>query len=164
MLGAEFLRTAVNLYFREVLVDRDIAALREAGYQIVDVDASGWTDMDKMHRDLADAFNFPAHYGKNWSALNDCLSDVRSFYWDPPTGTLRVVLVLRRFDTFAARYPDEAHLLLDIYAGNQHDALIDGDHLICLVQSEDPSLQLAPVGATTPQWNRDEWLDRNRGL
>ncbi|OBK38179.1 hypothetical protein A5658_26585 [Mycobacterium sp. 1245111.1] len=164
MFGAEFLRTAVNLYFRKALVDRDIAALRGAGYQIVDVDASGWTDVDKMHRDLADAFNFPAHYGKNWAALNDCLGDVRSFYWDLPAGTLRVVLVLRRFNIFAARYPDESHLLLDIYARNQRDALIDGDHLICLVQSEDPSLQLAPVGATTLEWNRDEWLDRNRRL
>jgi hypothetical protein len=164
MVAAEFLRTAVNLYFREALVDRDIAALRDAGYRIVDVDACGWADVDKMHRDLADAFDFPEHYGKNWSALNDCLRDVRSFYWDRPTGTLRVVLVLRHFDAFAARCPDEAHLLLDIYARNQRDALIDGDHLICLVQSEDPSLQLAPVGATTAEWNRDEWLDRNRGL
>jgi hypothetical protein len=74
------------------------------------------------------------------------------------------VLALRRFDTFAANYPREAHLLLDIYAVNQREALIGGDHLICLVQSDDPNLQLAPVGATGAQWNRDESLNRNRGL
>jgi hypothetical protein len=67
------------LYFKPAILDRDIAALREAGYHIVDVDASGWTDVAAMHRDLAGAFNFPAHYGKNWAALNDCLSDVRAF-------------------------------------------------------------------------------------
>ena len=75
-----------------------------------------------------------------------------------------MVLVLRRFDTFVSRHPEAAHYLLDIYALNQRDALIVGDHLICLVQSDDPGLQLAPVGATEPQWNRDEWLDSKRGL
>jgi hypothetical protein len=75
-----------------------------------------------------------------------------------------VAFVLNRFDAFAATHPDEAHEMLDIYAVNQRDALIVGDHLICSVQSNDPRLQLAPVGATAPQWNRDEWLDHNRGL
>jgi Barstar (barnase inhibitor) len=164
MFGAEFLQAAVNLYFKPALLDRDIAALQDAGYRILIADAATWVDMAEMHRDLAGVFGFPAHYGKNWDALSDCLSDVRAFYWDLPAGTLRVVLTLRRFDVFAARYPNEAHLLLDIYAVNQREALIDGDHLICLVQSDDPGLQLAAVGATEAKWNRDEWLNRDRGL
>ena len=164
MNGAEFLKAAMNLYFNPSLLDRDIAALRDAGYRILTVDASRWVDTAAMHRDLAQVFGFPAHYGRNWDALNDCLGDVRAFYWDLPAGTLRVVLALRRFDTFAANYPREAHFLLDIYAVNQREALIGGDHLICLVQSDDPNVQLAPVGATGAQWNRDEWLNRNRGL
>lgn len=163
-VGAELLRTAVNLYFNPSLLDRDIAALRRAGYRILTVDASTWADLAEMHRDLAEAFCFPAHYGKNWDALNDCLRDVRAFDWNLPAGTLRVAFALRRFDVFAAKFPSEAHFLLDIYAVNQREALIGGDHLICLVQSDDPGLQLAPVGATTAQWNRDEWLNRNRGL
>jgi RNAse (barnase) inhibitor barstar len=164
MFGAEFLRSAVNLYFKPDVLDRDTAALRDAGYRIVTVDASAWVNVSEMHRDLAQAFDFPAHYGRNWSALDDCLGDVRALYWDLPPGTLRLVFVLRRFDVFAATRPDDAHLLLDIYARNQRDALIGGDHMICLVQSDNPSLQLAPVGATAAQWNRDEWLDRNRGV
>jgi Barstar (barnase inhibitor) len=164
MLGAEFLKAAVNLYFKPAVLDGDIAMLRDAGYRILTVDASAWGDTAAMHQDLANVFGFPSHYGRNWDALNDCLSDVRAFYWNLPAGTLRVALVLKRFDVFAAKYPDEAHLLLDIYAVNQRAALIGGDHLICLVQSDDPSLQLAPVGATGAQWNREEWLNRNRGL
>jgi hypothetical protein len=164
MLGAEFLKAAVNLYFKPALLDRDIAALQDAGYRILTVDASSWEDTAEIHRDLAEAFGFPAHYGQNWDALNDCLGDVRAFDWNLPAGTLRVVLVVSRFDVFAAKFPNEAHALLDIYAVNQREALIGGDHLICLVQSDDPTLQLPPVGATTAQWNRDEWLDRNRAL
>jgi hypothetical protein len=73
-------------------------------------------------------------------------------------------MVLIGFDVFAARFPHDAHAVLDIYALNQRSALIGGDHLICLVQSDDPRLTLAPVGATVPRWNRDEWFDRDRGL
>jgi hypothetical protein len=73
-------------------------------------------------------------------------------------------MALTGFDAFAAKFPDSAHALLDIYALNQRGVLIAGDHLICLVQSDDPRLTLAPVGGLVPQWNRDEWLDRNRGL
>jgi RNAse (barnase) inhibitor barstar len=160
----EFLQSAVNLYFKPAVLERDIAVLREAGYRIITADASAWNDTADMHRDLAEVFGFPAHYGRNWAALNDCLSDVRSFYWDLPPATLRIVLVLRRFDVFASRDPEAAHLLLDIYTYNQRDALIVGDHLICLVQSDDPDLQLAPVGATRPEWNRDEWLTDKRRL
>lgn len=162
--GAEFLKSAVNLYCNPSLLDRDIAALQDAGYRILTVDASSWMGVADMHQDLATVFGFPAHYGQNWAALNDCLSDVRAADWDLSTGALRVVLALRRFDVFTTKFPSEAHFLLDIYAVNQREALIDGDHLLCLVQSDDPRLQLAPVGPTTALWNRDEWLERNRGL
>jgi Barstar (barnase inhibitor) len=100
----------------------------------VAADTSAWVDVAEMHRDLADVFGFPGYYGRNWDALNDCLSDFRALDRGLPAGTLRVVLALRRFDISAARHPDESHLLLDIYATNQRDALISGDHLICLVQ------------------------------
>jgi hypothetical protein len=110
-------------------------------------------------------FGFPEHYGKNWAALNDCLGDVFDRD-DPadirPAGAAGVVMVLTGFDAFAARCPDEAHHLLDIYASQQRTALLGGHQLICLVQSDDPWLQLAPVGATHPQWNPAEWLNSNR--
>jgi Barstar (barnase inhibitor) len=69
MIGAEFLKTAVNLYFKSAVLDRDIAALQDAGYRILAADASAWADVADMHRDLAEVFGFPAHYGQNWDAL-----------------------------------------------------------------------------------------------
>ena len=71
MLGDGFLDTAVNMYFKPEVLDRDIAQLRDAGYAIVRADASGWLGVEDMHRDVAQMFDFPAHYGKNWAALND---------------------------------------------------------------------------------------------
>jgi Barstar (barnase inhibitor) len=68
MFGADFLKTAVNLYFKSALLDRDIATLRDAGYRIVAADTSAWVDVAEMHRDLADVFGFPGYYGRNWDA------------------------------------------------------------------------------------------------
>jgi hypothetical protein len=165
MLGAGFLDTAVNLYFKPQVLERDVARLHDAGYHIVPGDASLWFSAADVHRDMAQMFGFPEHYGKNWAALNDCLGDVFDRD-DPadirPAGAAGVVMVLTGFDAFAARCPDEAHQLLDIYASQQRTALLSGHQLICLVQSDDPWLQLAPVGATHPQWNPAEWLNSNR--
>ncbi len=165
MLGQGFLETTVNLYCKPEVLERDVARLHDAGYHIVRGDASGWRGVADMHRDMAQMFGFPDHYGKNWDALDDFLGDVFERY-DPgdilPVGAAGVVMVLTGFDAFAARCPDEAHGLLDIYASQQRTALLGGNQLICLVQSDDPWLQLAPIGATHPQWNRAEWLNKNR--
>jgi Barstar (barnase inhibitor) len=163
MLGEGFLDTAVNLYFKPEVLKRDIAGLGDSGYHVMRGDASGWFRVADMHRDVAQMFGFPAHYGRNWAALDDCLSDV----FDEPVdsrwaGAVGVVMVLIGFDAFVVRCPDAAHALLDIYASQQRTALLGGNQLICLVQSDDPWLQLAPVGATHPQWNRAEWLNKNR--
>lgn len=39
-------------------------------------------------RELAEAFAFPAHFGQNWDALDDCLGDLE---WLPGSGYLLVV-------------------------------------------------------------------------
>jgi hypothetical protein len=159
MIRAGFLNTAVNLYFDPGVLDRDVARLRDAGYHVAEADASGWLFVADVHRDLSRMFNFPEYYGHNWDAFNDCLGE---YGW--PAEASGLVMVLTGFDAFVVRFPDAAHVLLDICALRQRDALIAGNHLICLVQSDDPRLTLVPVGATVPQWNRDEWFDRDRGL
>jgi hypothetical protein len=158
-VGASFLHTAVNLYFDPTLLDRDVATLRDAGYHLAQADASGWLSVGDAHRELSRIFGFPDYYGQNWAAFNDCLGDC-----DIAAEASGLVMVLTGFDAFAAKFPEHAHALLDIYALTQRGALIVGNHLICLVQSDDPRLTLAPVGGMVPLWNRDEWLDRNRGL
>ena len=42
----------------------------------VHLSAAGWDTPEKAHRDLAEALNFPAYYGKNLDALYDCLTDL----------------------------------------------------------------------------------------
>lgn len=163
--GASFLRdTAVKMYFDVAILEHDVHALRAAGYHVVRADAAPWRDEADAHGDLAAMLDFPDYYGRNWDAFNDCLRDVTHRGYGLPTDAAGLVLVLTGFDKFAARVPRDAHVLLDVYALRQRDALIDGVQLICLVQSDDPRLVLPPVGGNAPSWNRHEWLDAKRGV
>ena len=42
----------------------------------VTLSAAGWDIPEKAHADLAQALDFPAHYGNNLDALYDCLRDL----------------------------------------------------------------------------------------
>ena len=47
----------------------------------VTLSAAGWDTPEKAHADLAQALDFPAHYGNNLDALFDILCDEHPF-WD----------------------------------------------------------------------------------
>lgn len=79
-------------------------------------------------------------------------------------GACGFVLVLRRYDKFAAAEPHVAYVMLDIFARHTRNALVIGHRMMCLVQSDDPRLSSPAVGATPVVWNDAEWLNSRRGL
>lgn len=117
-----------------------------------------------MHQAIAAALDFPDYYGHNLNALNDCLGDVACYggYDDAPEGA-GLVLAFTDYDRFAAACPRAAQVILDIVAKRARLAAVLQHRLICLVHSNDPDIHFDPVGATPVLWNRDEWLDANRG-
>ena len=42
----------------------------------ITIDCSGITDKAGFHAAVAEALDFPAHYGKNLDALHDCLTEL----------------------------------------------------------------------------------------
>jgi len=156
--------TSVTLYHRMAVLEQALAALREAGYHIAQADASRWSSVEDMHGDISRVLEFPAYYGENLDAFNDCLRDVACREYGFPQDATGLVLVLTGFDEFAEEFPDQAHGLLDVFASQSRNAMLGGEQLICLVQSDDPHFALPPVGATPVRWNMAEWLDASRGL
>lgn len=156
------INTPVTLFRRRQFLDETIAWLTEHGYQVTRLDAARWAAEADMHRDLAAALSFPAYYGHNLDALNDCLRDVAGqvYGWAPQTTGL--VLVFLGYHAFAESFPGPAQAVLDIIAGHSRAASLFGRRLLCLVHSADPRISFEPVGACPVMWNEAEWLDASR--
>jgi RNAse (barnase) inhibitor barstar len=156
--------SAVTLYYRMPLLERTVAALLDAGYHVVRADASGWLSVRDMHGGLSRMLHLPGYYGENMQALNECLHDVIAHEYGLPASATGLVFVLTGFDAFSREFPQQAQGLLDVIATRSRGALIQGQHVICLPQSDDPRLALPAVGATPVYWNHQEWLNASRGV
>lgn len=156
--------TFVTMFWRPSLLDETVEWLRAHGYGVVEFDSGTWASAAVMYDDVASTLSFPGYFGRNLEALNDCMRDVASgdYGWD--TDATGLVIVIRAFNTFAALDRRTAQFMLDIFARQARHALLFGNRILCLVQSDDPRLTFEPVGAAPVEWNYNEWLDSNRGL
>jgi Barstar (barnase inhibitor) len=154
--------TFVTLFWRTEVLERTAETLVAMGYDVVRVDAKRWQSERDLHRDVAAALHFPDYYGKTLDALNDCLSDVALKEYGPSPQATGLVLVITGYDKFAVVEPRAAHAVLDIFAGQARSAALFGHRMMCLVQSDDPRLSFAAVGATPVMWNDAEWLNSSR--
>lgn len=136
--------------------------LESKGYRLVQLDAAAWSTETEMHSAIAEALDFPAYYGANLAALDDCLRDVaiQSYGWsEADTG---LVLLVEGFDQFARRDEYAAHKFLDIYARKAATGALFGNRLMCLVKTGNPHQDIPDVGARSVGWNDREFLHSSR--
>ncbi len=148
----------ITLYWNRDILEEDCTWLTQHRYQVYRLDCANWSSAAEALRDLGSALHFPDYYGQNLDAFNDCLSDL-DVAADGGTA-----IVLLRYDRFAQVDRKTAQAILDIFASNARHFMLFGRRLATLVQSDDPGLAFAPVGSTAVDWNRREWLNKNRGL
>jgi len=146
----------VTLFHRADRMASTLEDLRKLRYQVLEFDATTWSQLAAMHDQAAAGFEFPDYYGRNFDALADCLRDVveHDYGWDPKATGL--VVVLDRYDAFVEADPESAQLLIEIMADTSRGAALLGGRLICLVQSDDREIAIAPVGATVVPWHDAE--------
>jgi hypothetical protein len=156
--------TFVTMFWNPAVLDAATSWLADHGYHIVTLDAASWRDPRDMHQGLAAALNFPDYYGHNLAALNDCLRDVAAGLYGVRPDATGLALALLNFETLSVAHSDTAQALLDTFACQARNAALMGRRMMCLVQSNDPVLTFAPVGATPVMWNDAEWLASTRGL
>lgn len=152
----------VSMFFSTEVLRSNVAWLSDHGYRVVHLEASGWRTEQDMHADLALALNFPDYYGRNLDALNECLSDVAGCDYGFSEADAGLVLVMRGIDRFMQRQPRLALDLMDAVVGAVRGAALFGHRILCLVQSDDPNLEIPPIGAALVSWNDAEWLNSNR--
>jgi hypothetical protein len=83
-----------------------------------------------LHAALARALRFPAHYGKNWDALADCLGDLS---WLEGPGW---VLLLDGADGLAAASPDDLATALEVLRSAAASWAEEGRPFVALLRGE----------------------------
>ena len=153
----------VALYWRPEALNKDLGWLDANGYNIIEFDAAGWSSEEQMHDSLRSGLSFPYYYGKNLSALDDCLAN--DLVVPDSEG---VALVFHHYDEFAKTHPAAdpsenglAEVVLHIFARAVRYHLLYGRRLLILVQSDDPRIRIEDLGGLSAHWNSREWLNRN---
>ncbi|RZM18802.1 MAG: hypothetical protein EOO88_39765 [Pedobacter sp.] len=143
---------AFIMYLNEDVLQTDVQWLANHDYVGYELNCHDWKDPDQMHRDLRETLNFPAYYGNNLDALNDCLSELEF----AGAGTF---LLFRKFDSIDKEL---AHTVLDLFAHNAREHLLFGNLLIVLVQVDESNYQLTDFGSVSLKWNSHEWQKAGR--
>lgn len=85
------------------------SAAQAVGLRVHAIDASAARTKSQMLGLLGRSLAFPSWYGRNWDALEDCLTDLS---WLPEPG---LVLRIAGFEHYAEADPDGFAILLDIF-------------------------------------------------
>jgi RNAse (barnase) inhibitor barstar len=98
--------------YRVAQADEIIDATRGSELDVVRIDLTDASDKDQLLAQIASALAFPRWFGRNWDALEDCLSDLS---WRRGEGH---VLIVEGFEDVHARRRDEFGVLLDIFTSS----------------------------------------------
>jgi hypothetical protein len=93
--------------YRTSRVDEIQDALRGSALKLAGISLAGVTGKDALLARMAQALSFPAWFGGNWDALEDCLSDLS---WLPAQGYVLL------FEESSSLPSDERGILIDILA------------------------------------------------
>ncbi len=89
-------------------LSRLLSAARERGYRVCTLDLTGVATKEELLSRAAQALEFPAYFGGNWDAFEECVNDLA---WLPARG---YVLHLRGPQSLAERAPETFATLLGI--------------------------------------------------
>ena len=88
--------------------DEIVAAAKTAGLDVFKLDLGGARGKRGLLDRLAMTLRFPAYFGKNWDALNDCLTDLQ---WLSGKG---LVVIVTNADNFAEKHDEIFHTAIDV--------------------------------------------------
>lgn len=142
----------ISLYWKSSILDEDLKWFENKNYAVIEFDCTLWSSDTIMHAQFKENYGFPEYYGGNFSALKDCLSDLKIV----KTG---LVVVFRHLDNIKRK---TAQSILDIMADNSRFHMLFGERVITIAQVDNPEFEFEPVGQNLITWNGKEWLNSNR--
>jgi RNAse (barnase) inhibitor barstar len=100
-----------GVYHSQIDAAEIVAAAKTLGLHVVKLELAKTRSKGGLLDEFAKTLKFPRHFGRNWDALNDCLSDLS---WLHSKGW---VLLLLRADSFAETNEEAFHTVLDVLEG-----------------------------------------------
>lgn len=88
--------------------DEIVAGAKTVGLDVFKLDLAGARGKSALLDRCAKALRFPAHFGKNWDALNDCLTDLD---WLSGKG---LVVIVTNANNFAEKYEEIFNTAVDV--------------------------------------------------
>lgn len=145
----------ICMYHDNEVLNEDFAWFSGNNFEVFNMNCQTWTK-NNFHEKIKEALFFPDYYGENLNAFDDCLNDMFD------TKYRGLVLIFRNFDNLVELHRPSSEGILDSITRTSRTWLIEGQRLICLLQSNDPDLHFPELGGLTPTWNGAEWFDANR--
>lgn len=126
-------------------------AAAELGRRSVLLDGNDVEDRQSFLRLCEVAFALPEWFGRNWDALEECLTDL-----DEPAG---VVVLWTDWALFAESEPDEYATALDVFDGAARTLGIDGTPFAVLLIGDDEDVDLLDEDDLELDEDADEELE-----
>ena len=150
------LNGSIVLFNKIDVLERTIGKIESEGFETVRFDCREWNE-ELFHKEVERKLNFPAYYGENLDAFSDCLSDLSI----KNTG---ILLVFTHYESFLVKHPEVAIAMLEVIHINSWRFLLEGKVILSFIQSTDPEISFPAIGGMVPDWNREEWFDKDRGI
>ncbi|GAA3212497.1 hypothetical protein GCM10010532_037790 [Dactylosporangium siamense] len=131
-------------------------------YEVFTFDATRWDSEEAFHQDIAPALDFPDYYGANVPAFGDSLRNAVADGYIFRPDAAGVVIVMTGYDSFVKVDAQLAWEIIEELAQRARAAMLCGNRLLCLLQSDDPDISFPPVGATAVTWDNAEWFQHDR--
>ncbi len=117
------------------------SAAKRAGFAYFHVDGKNIARKEQLLNHFSTALRFPDHFGNNWDALEECLTDLE---WVDGDG---YVIHYDHIDALLAEHPDQFETLVEILRDAVASWKEDGAAMIVLLSGSKPPKGVAKLKA-----------------
>ena len=102
-------------------------AAKAAGFAYFHIEGRNIARKEQLMNAVATALDFPEHFGRNWDALEECLTDLE---WVDGEG---YVIYYEHIDPLLAAHPDQFETLVEILRDSVASWKEDGEAMVVLL-------------------------------
>ena len=118
------------------------AAAKRAGFAFFHIDGKNIARKEQLMNAAATALHFPKHFGKNWDALEECLTDLE---WIDADG---YVIYYDQIDGLLEAHPDQFETLVEILRDSVAQWKEDGEAMVVVLSGAKAPKGVSKLKAT----------------